>query len=726
LPENFTEVEEYSPKDDETILMLYTSGTTGNSKGVMLTYANVMKNIRWNNDSKRINQTDTMIAVLPAHHSWPLIGTILCPLECGATTVFLPELSAEVLMKTLKDNKVTMVNAVPRLFEMLHKGVMTKINKMLIAKILLGIMKFLYLVPFNKYIFGRVKVPYATLDVIPLTRKLFKKVGDEFGGNIKTFIAGGAKLNPAIVKDFRAMGILMLEGYGLTETAPMVTYHPFDGLKIGSVGKVFDEIDVKIADDGEILLKGPNVMKGYWEKPEDTKNAFEDGYFKTGDLGYMDKKRYLYITGRKKDLIILANGKNVRPDVIEEKIKTEFPIIEDIAVYESSGSINAVITPNLKFAKEKGISNLKETIKWDVIDAYNKLVENYKKIKDFIITNIDIPKTRMGKIQRFKLRDFAQKNSTESKQKTKEIKPDFEEFKMICDEIYEIAGINPNPNDHFEIDLGFDSVSFIELQVYVEKTFGIKFQQEIISKYPTVVALSEFVRDTKTKIDNEKVDWKSLLSSDISWTPSKKSWLLNLVTNWFLFSFKRKINLKSRKIDKIPEGACIFAANHESYMDSLLVYSQLDTKNKKDLYFFAKEKHFRKKILKFFADRSRVVLMDINKNIHESLKQIAKVLKDGKKVLIFPEGTRSRDGSMNKFKKTFATLSKVLNVPVVPVAINGAFESMPVTKKIPKKGNVTVTFLEPIFPEGLTENEIVEKTVETIQNATKGDFVKIS
>ena len=198
LSDNFAETPEYEPQNDEVVLMLYTSGTTGNSKGVMLTYANIMKNIRWNNDSKRINETDVMIAVLPAHHSWPLIGTILCPLECGGTTVFLPELSAEVLLKTIKDNKVTMVTAVPRLFEMLHKGIMTKINKMLVAKIMLGLMKLLYKVPLNKYIFGRMKAPYTKLDIIPLTKKLFKKVHNEFGGNIKTFISGGAKLNPKI------------------------------------------------------------------------------------------------------------------------------------------------------------------------------------------------------------------------------------------------------------------------------------------------------------------------------------------------------------------------------------------------------------------------------------------------------------------------------------------------------------------------------------------------
>lgn len=722
---NFSEqidYREYQFSKDEVALMLYTSGTTGSSKGVMLTYSNIMKNVRWNNDSKRINETDIILAVLPAHHSWPLISTILCPLECGGTTVFLTELSSEVLMKTMRENRVTMVTAVPRLFEMLHRGIMTKIDKMIVAKVMLGIMKFLYMIPLNRFIFGRVKFPYTKLDIIPLTRVLFKKVHDEFGGNLKVFISGGAKLNPKIIKDFRAMGILMLEGYGLTETAPMVTYHPFDGLKAGSAGKVFDEIEYRIGTDGEIMLKGPNIMKGYWDKPEDTKNAFEEGFFKTGDLGYIDRKRYLYITGRKKDLIILANGKNVRPDLIEEKIKAQFPIIEEIAVYESGGSINAVITPDLKVAKENGISNLHETIKWEVIDAYNKLVENYKKIKDFIITNLEFPKTRMGKIQRFKLKEFADKTVNLSKETTKEVSlsdvsPSFEEYRIIVSQIEEITGISPSASDHFEIDLGFDSVSFIELKVFIENTFGMKFDQEIISSHPTVISLAEFVRETKTKIDTEKVDWKTILTSKTDWVVSEKMWVLNLVSNWFKFSFKKKLNLKALGLSNIPDGPCIIAANHESFMDGLLIFSQVDKSVRKDLYFFAKEKHFRKKILKYFADRSHTVLMDVNKNIYESLQKISKVLQSGKKVLIFPEGTRTRDGNMNKFKKTFATLSKVLDIPVVPVAIKGAFESMPPSRKIPKKGNVTIEFLKPIFPDSLQDNDIMELTYNQIKIA---------
>jgi long-chain acyl-CoA synthetase len=144
-------VKEHVPEEDEVVLLLYTSGTSGDSKGVMLTWRNIYKNIRWNNDTGRIHSGDRMIAILPNHHSWPLISTILCPMECGATTVFLPSLDAETLARTIKENHITMVTAVPRLFELLHEGIMKKIRANIPARVLMAFCKFLYVLPLTGY-----------------------------------------------------------------------------------------------------------------------------------------------------------------------------------------------------------------------------------------------------------------------------------------------------------------------------------------------------------------------------------------------------------------------------------------------------------------------------------------------------------------------------------------------------------------------------------------------
>jgi len=717
IPKKFTPVKPYTPGEDETILMLYTSGTTGKSKGVMLSRGNIMRNVHWNNDAKRINETDRIIAILPNHHSWPLISTLLCPMECGATTVFLQELTSESLLATLKNEKITMVLGVPRLFIMLHDGVMKKINTSAAARSMLSFCKTLYRLPFNK-ILGRVKVPHATLDIIPLTRKIFKKVHDEFGGNMKIFISGGAKLDDHIIRDFRAMGLLTVEGYGLTETAPMVTWHPFDDIHVGTVGKVFDEIEVKFEEDGEILLKGPNVTKGYWRKKAETQAAFNnEGFFRTGDLGSMDKERFLTITGRKKDLIILSNGKNVQPDILEETLRSEYSLVEDVAITEKGDKLFAIIVPDREVARQDGVTNISEKIKFDVVDNYNKEVENYKKISDFLITNDEVPRTRMGKLQRFKLEKFIAQHGTKRERKDVKI-PSYPEYKRISSYLKEAAGTKVYPDDHIEIDLGLDSLEIVELQLYLEKNFGIKLEEGEMASLAVVSDLAEYVQEKKkSSLNDGSFNWKEILKEPVDFSLPRGIWMMNLANKIFSIFIKKRIHFTHKGVEKIPRGAAIFTPNHTSYLDSIILYNALSKEEKEEIYFFAKEKVFRSAFLRFFSNNAHVIVMDLNHDLIGSLQRTASLLRKGKKIVFFPEGTRSRDGNIQNFKKSFATIAKVLQVPVIPVAISGAYEAMPHTRKIPGKGNVSLEFLDPILPGRLSEDKITEQTHAAISNA---------
>ena len=714
LPKKRSAVKEHVPDDDEIVLLLYTSGTSGDSKGVMLTWRNIHTNIRWNNDTGRIHSGDRMIAILPNHHSWPLISTILCPLDCGATTVFLPALDAETLVRTIRENHITMVTAVPRLFELLHEGIMKKIRANIPARLLMAFCKFLYILPFNK-VFGRVKETRQTLDIIPLCRVIFKKLHDEFGGNIKTFISGGAKLDEGIIRDFRALGILMLEGYGLTESSPMVTYHPFDAITPGSVGRVFDEIDIRFEEDGEVLVKGPTITPGYWNKPDDTAAAFtSDGYFHTGDLGRIDKNGFLFLTGRKKDLIILSNGKNVRPDLIEAKIKNSSNLIQDIAVAHHGNSLVALVVPDTAEARRQKISNITESIKFDVIDEYNKNVENYKKIHELIISTDDLPRTRMGKLKRYQLEGYIAAQGRRKKSKASGPKPSYEEYRIIEKYITKQAGVAVLPEDHIELDLGLDSLEIVELRLFIEKSFGLKISEEDMAHYAIVKDLAEHVKEKKNTISASTFDIRDILTGRNDMKLPMRKWMMDVMNLYFIVFYKRLLKLRGKGSERIPDGPCIIAPNHASYLDGIVVYHFLKKKHKKDVYFVAKEKNFRNPLFRFFASNSRVIVMDINRNLHESLQKIAEILHRGKKVMIFPEGTRTRTGNMQRFKNTFASISKALNVPVIPVAIKGAFESMPYTSRLPKKGQVSVEFLDRVNPDNLSEEEIVRVTFQAI------------
>jgi long-chain acyl-CoA synthetase len=505
----------------------------------------------------------------------------------------------------------------------------------------------------------------------------------------------------------------MLEGYGLTETAPMITYHPFDWQKIGSVGRVFDDIQIRFEEDGEIVVKGPNLMTGYWNRPDATAEVLKDGWYSTGDLGVLDKDGFLYLTGRKKELIILGNGKNVRPDLIELKIRESFPLVEDIAVTHKDGRLVAIVKPDIKEAKRLGVVNLTETIKWKVIDLYNQKVENYKKIHDIIITNDDIPRTRMGKVKRYLLASFL--DGKESEKKASEAAPDFEEYAIVEKLVQQASGRKPNPSDHLEIDLGLDSLSLVELQFGIEKSFGMNFADGELAKYQTVRELAEAVQTKKTTISREEINWKEILSEDNTTVLPKKIWILRLFRFIFNALFTRRLSLKVTGTEKIPAGACIIASNHESFLDSLVLSSHLSRSVLNDLFFFAKEKNFNFAFARILTARAHIIIMDLNRNLADSLRMIASVLRMNKKVLIFPEGARSRDGKLQHFKKSFAIISKELDVPVVPVAINGTFESLPINSKFPAKGHVTVEFLDPIYPAQLDEQGIMDSVRSSIE-----------
>ena len=361
-------------------LILYTSGTTGNPKGVMLMFDNILINMEGLDEYKMFRTTDRVLALLPMHHIFPLLGAGVVPLGKGATIVFLKEVSSQAMVEALQKYKITFIIGVPKLWEMLHKKIMEKING---GKI-------------TKFIFKLAE----KINSKNFSRKIFKKVHDGFGGNIRFFVSGGSKLDPQVSRDFLTLGIDVCEGYGLTETSPMISFTPTDEVVPGSAGKILTGVTVKIADDGEILAKGRNVMKGYYGRPDATAEVIDkEGWFHTGDLGEI-KNGLLYVTGRKKEMIVLSNGKNINPIEIEQWIMANTDLIKEMAIMDYEDKLTAVIYPDFYKLHEEGITNITETFKKGVIDKYNKQAASYKKVLDVKIVQEELPKTENWKNQK--------------------------------------------------------------------------------------------------------------------------------------------------------------------------------------------------------------------------------------------------------------------------------------------------------------------------------------
>lgn len=688
--------------NDDVAVIVYTSGTTGNPKGVMITYENIKTNMEGVRAVDLVNETDVILAMLPYHHIMPLCFTLILPMYMGVPIVLLTEISSSSLLKTLQENRVTVILGVPRVWEMLDKAIMIKINESSLAKFMFKMAE--------------------KINSMAIRKMLFSKVHKQFGGHIRLMVSGGAKIDKNILEDFRTMGFCAIQGYGMTETAPIIAFNVPGRERSDSAGEVIPNVEVKIADDGEILVKGKNVMKGYYNNEKATEEAFDkDGWFHTGDLGRMDGK-YLIIIGRKKEMIVLPNGKNIDPNDIENEIIKNTDLIKEIAVTEYKEQLLAIIYPDFQQIEAKKIVNIKDAIKWEVIDKYNVTAPNYKKIHDIKIVKKELPKTRIGKIRRFMLKDLIEDKDDVIEQKEEkktivvppEMKEKFDIINKYIDERYHKA---IDLDSHIELDLGFDSLDIVEFMNFLNETFGINLVEQDFVENKTISAIIKLVNEKAGKFV-EKVDknenLKKIIESDSDVKLPKDAryakFLRVILGPFFRFYFKYKC------IDKenIKDGAGIIVGNHQSYLDGFMVNNVFTTKEMNDNYYIATALHFKSKTMKYLANHGNIILVDANRNLKNTLQAAAKVLKNNKKLIIFPEGARTRDGQLHEFKKTFAILAKDLNVPIYPFVLKGAYEAFPYNKKFPKRNNVSVQFLERIEPNNKTVEELVEETKSNI------------
>lgn len=683
-------------------VMLYTSGTTGNPKGVMLTYENIIANINGVKNVNLVTDNDIILAILPYHHILPLSFTLIMPIYFGVPIVILGEISSASLKKNLKEHKISVIIGVPRVWEMLDKAIMVEINKSIIGKFFFKLAK--------------------KIKSMSIRKKIFSKVHNEFGGNIRIMVSGGAKLDAEVIEDFLTLGFHLIQGYGMTETAPIISFNVPGRERVDSVGEVIPDVEVKFGADDEILVKGKNVMKGYYNNENATKEAFdEDGWFHTGDLGkFVDN--HLVIIGRKKEMIVLPNGKNINPVDVEMAIAKGTDLIKEIAVTEHNDHLVAIIYPDFELIEKNKIVNISEAIKWEVIDKYNITAPNYKKIHDIKILKNELPKTKMGKIRRFMLKDLLEdkldKEKTEEKVKEIIIPENIKkEFEIISKYIYETYQMKISPDSHIELDLGFDSLDMVELMNFINLKFGVDFTEEDFVEHKTIEVILNVILE-KLNLNNIKENGnlkKIFENSDNIKLPNSAflSKILNVILKP-IYRFYFNLNIKGK--ENIKEGAGIIAGNHQSFHDAFIVNQSFSNKELENNYYIATALRFKSNLKKSLADNGNIILVDVNKNLKSTLQSASKVLKNGKKLIIFPEGARTRDGELLEFKKTFAILAKELNVPIYPFVVKGAYESWPVNQKFPKKAKLSVEFLEKVDPSNKTVEEIIVETKEKISN----------
>ena len=481
----------HTPDLDSTCLIIYTSGTTGTPKGVMLSYENILANVDAVSHGVKIySQDERVMLLLPLHHIFPLLGSMVAPLYVGATVAICPSLQSEDIINTLQENKITILIGVPRLYKVISKGIMGKINQKTVARLLYGFAE--------------------KIGSLSLSRKIFSSVHKKFGGELKFLVAGGAALDPEVGQIFTTLGFEVLEGFGMTEAAPMITFTRPGEVTIGSAGTAMNCTSIEIRD-GEIVASGKNIMQGYLNRPEETAEVLQDGWLYTGDLGHLDEKGRIFITGRKKEIIVLASGKNINPVLIEQKLETLSECINEVGVFVKDDVLQAVIQPDFAKLRSLGIQDIDDYFRWKVIDIYNKTVSSPKRLLTFTLIDEELPKTRLSKLRRFQLPELV---GARKKRKSNAKHPDLEEYSIIKSFIEKQTDKDILPDDHLEIDIALDSLDQISLLSFLKSTFGVEISEEKLMKHQTVRLLSEFVHEKKEKISVELINWKEILQEE--------------------------------------------------------------------------------------------------------------------------------------------------------------------------------------------------------------------
>ena len=689
--------------EDDIASIIYTSGTTGNPKGVILTHRNFCSDARALIDARIVSHEDNVLSVLPLHHTYAFMCTFMVPVFLGASITYPQSMKGPDMVSAIKGRGVSIVVGVPQLLGLIRNNIITRINA-LSRPLAFFLIKLIALS-------GTVRKRLN----INLGRLIFGSVHRNFGNRFRFFASGGAKLDPAVMEGLEALGFTVLEGYGLTETSPVVTFNPVEKRKPGSAGKPLPSVSIRIANpsdvgEGEIEIKGPMVMKGYYNKPSATAEVLHDGWFRTGDIGRLDRDGYLFVTGRSKEVIVLSSGKNIYPEDVE-KMYLSSKLIKEICItaIEHQGitdSLHAVIVPDFEYAKQAAISNLYDTVKWE-INALSGKLPSYMRIQGFTLQKDPLPRTPLGKLRRFMIKvgqpQHEEKNVSAAEETLFADNIGSNVLKALRDMSRKENEIQAD--DNLELDLGLDSLSKIELVVALETAFSLKLPEDFMSDIHTIRELVEKIRRSSGAPQvpgAEKIGWKEIISAEpeeqIMLEKPELMMLPSRVVHAVMKLLMRLLfRLETQGLENISQsGNYIITPNHASYLDGFVVVLSLPFSVFRNLYLLGISDFFTGSLKSWFAKKAHVIPIDSSSYLNRALQTSAYVLRHGRSLCVFPEGGRSPDNTLLEFKKGVGILAIEMEIPVVPVYIKGAFEALPREAAWPKFRKISVTFGTPL------------------------------
>jgi long-chain acyl-CoA synthetase len=721
------------PADDDLAALLYTSGTTADPKGVMLTHANLVAEANSVLSVITVGPDDALLGILPMFHVLAQMANLFLPLFQGTRVVYLETLNTTELLRALQERDITAFCVVPQFFYLIHERIFKELKKS--GKFTLSLVR--ALMALNR----------ALRQIgVNAGKFFFDKIHATFGHRMRYLVTGGSRFDPAIARDFYSFGIDVLNAYGLTETTGGAFVNPPGDIVFGSVGKPFPGVEARIvephsmeegaAPTGEIAIRGAIVMKGYWNRPEATAEVLHDAWLYTGDLGYFDSEGNLFITGRGKEVIVLANGKNVYPEEIETHY-LQAQYIKDICVLAlearpgdpTSERLHAVVVPNFEKLRERKIVNAKEAIRFE-IEALSHKIASTKRLGSYDVWPDDLPRTTTRKLKRFQIekrvRELKQRESADSEIGEEKPLTSDEQAWLLREDVQRALAIVRQssrkelkpilPSHNLELDLGLDSMQRIELLTALEQQLGGEVPESQLSEIYSVHDLVDSVLASAGRGEGHAKPaippWTTILSEPVTDPEVLALARHNVFAEIVFFLLGRLIylfaldrfHLKIRGLENLPEkGPYILCSNHQSYLDPLVMTGALPYRIFRNTFALGTSDIFGKGFMRRLARWLRVAVLDPDANLVPAMRAGAFGLRQKHILILYPEGERTNDGKLRIFRKGAAILAIHEQAPIIPVAIEGFYEAWPRHKKFPKFANLQMVFGKPIQPPPLSD-----------------------
>jgi len=688
-----------APDGEEPAMLCWTSGTTGSAKAFLLTHRNIATNVEAVRALAVVGPADRALLPLPLHHAYPFVVGMLSTLTIGTVIVLPAGSTGPSLMRALHEGDVTTIIGVPRLYEALVTAIdaRVKARNRTLALAWQALLKLSILVQQSTG--------------LRLGRLLFAPVRRGIAPRLRLLVSGGARLEKETAEQLEGLGWTVLSGYGLAETASLFTGNRPRARRPGSVGRPLADGEVRIArsDDpgiGEIELHGSSITKGYRCNPEANRAAFTpDGWFRTGDLGFVDRDGFLFVTGRVKEILVLGGGKKVNPEDLE-RIYGEISEISEMAVLEDNGALVALVRPDPVKLYERGATNLRDGIRVVLAEQMQNL-PSYQRLSGFALTDQPLPRTRLGKYRRFLLPAlYAEAAGGGARRTARPLVP--EDEALLRDPTAEAIWIllrQRYPDQAVDLDvslsldLNLDSFGWMEFTLSLQQRLGLHLSETDIAGIKTIRDLLRLAIQRRTE-DHTRPPEEPAIAIDIERWAAPTGMLLTALgfalytLNWLVMHCLFRLRVTGA--DGLPAtGPFLITPNHVSYLDAMAIAAGLPWSRLRQLYWAGD-------VLRLFSNPlSRMISRAIHlfpvdaSHPSAALETARRVLRAGNVLVWFPEGWRSPDGRLQRFLPGIGQLLLRSGAPAVPAYIAGSFEALPRTRRIPKLHPISVAFGRP-------------------------------